>query len=85
MNKNNSTLSSTAQDKVIRANFTLAETEYLLIEESRERLLDNRLSSTKSEIIRAGLIALKRCSNKELLECYNSLVNVRPGRHKQKD
>ncbi len=70
------------QPKVIRDSFTLPENDYELIAKMQERALDMRLSTTKGEVLRAGLHALERMSNEELLAILQTVEKLRPGRRK---
>lgn len=72
------------KEKIIRDTFTLAEKEYLLIDKCKNKLLENKLSTTKSEILRMALVALDKCSNKELICCYESITKIKLGRPKYK-
>ncbi len=72
------------KDKIIRDTFTLAEKEYLLIDKCKNKLLENKLSASKSEILRMALVALDECSNHELISYYESINKVKLGRPKYK-
>jgi len=72
------------KDKVIRDTFTIAEKEYLLIDKCKNKLLENKLSATKSEVLRMALVALDKFSNKELISCYQSIAKIQLGRPKYK-
>jgi hypothetical protein len=72
------------KDKVIRDTFTIAEKEYLLINKCKNKMLENKLSATKSEILRMALVALDNSSNSDLLSCYESIAKVKLGRPKYK-
>lgn len=73
------------KDKVIRDTFTIAEKEYLLIDKCKNKLLENKLSATKSEILRMALVALDKSSDKNLIAYYESIAKVRLGRPKYKN
>lgn len=75
---------TTATDKVVRDTFTFPEKEYFLIEKTKNRLLENKLSATKSKILRMALVALDECSNDKLITCYESISKVKLGRPKYK-
>lgn len=70
------------QPKVVRDSFTLPENDYALIAKAQERALDVRLSVTKGEVLRAGLHALERMSNEELLAILQTVEKLKPGRRK---
>lgn len=67
---------------VIRDTFTLPEKDYRLIESCKIKLLENKISATKSEIIRAGLILLSNLSNEELTTSYKLVEKIKTGRPK---
>lgn len=82
--KNKSAEADIFKNKVIRDTFTLAEKEYLLIDKCKKKILENKLSATKSEVLRMALVSLDKSSNSELLSCYNSIAKVKQGRPKYK-
>ena len=61
---------------VIRDTFTLPESDYNLIN------ICNKISATKSEIIRAGLILLNKLTDEELVNCYKLVNKIKIGRPK---
>lgn len=67
-------------EKVIRDSFTLPLQDYQLIEVIKKRALKASVSVTKSEIIRAGLLALQSMSEQELISVINSLTKIKSGR-----
>jgi hypothetical protein len=67
-------------EKVVRDGFSMPATDYALIAEIQERLMDGRVSASKSEVVRAGLHALKRLNPEALLEIAASLERVKTGR-----
>ena len=82
--KNSITAATVNTDKVVRDTFTFPEKEYFLIEKTKNRLLENKLSATKSKILRMALVALDECSNDKLITCYESISKVKLGRPKYK-
>ena len=66
--------------RVIRDSFTLPTDDYEIITTIRERCLDNRITINKSEVIRAGLHALNKMSDEELLAVVDSLTKIKTGR-----
>lgn len=66
--------------RVIRDSFTFPAFDYELIDAIRNRCLKSAVSVTKSEILRAGLIALANMKTTDLLEVVNRLTKVRTGR-----
>lgn len=67
-------------DKVIRDSFTLPYDDYQLIELIKDRALKASVSVNKSEVIRAGLLALQSMSEKDLLIALNSITKIKSGR-----
>jgi hypothetical protein len=67
---------------VIRDTFTLPEKDYDLIGYCKNKLLQNKISTTKSEIIRAGLIILSGLTNNELINAINHVEKIKTGRPK---
>ena len=67
---------------VIRDTFTLPESDYNLINICKTKLLENKISATKSEIIRAGLILLNKLTDEELVNSYKLVNKIKIGRPK---
>ena len=67
-------------DKVIRDSFTLPSEDYRLIGTIKNRALKASISITKSEVIRAGLLALENMSEQDLIKVIGSLTKVKSGR-----
>lgn len=67
---------------VIRDTFTLPESDYNLINICKTKLLENKISATKSEIIRAGLILLNKLTDEELVSSYKLVNKIKIGRPK---
>ena len=67
---------------VIRDTFTLPESDYNLIKICKTKLLENKISATKSEIIRAGLILLNKLTDEELVNSYKLVNKIKIGRPK---
>ncbi len=64
---------------VVRYTFTLPESDYNLINICKTKLLENKISATKSEIIRAGLILLGKLTDKELVSSYKLVNRIKSG------
>jgi hypothetical protein len=67
-------------DKVVRDGFSMPASDYALIGEMQAALLELRVSVTKSEVVRAGLHALKQLNGDELVALFGSLEKVKTGR-----
>jgi hypothetical protein len=72
-----------SDSRVIRDSFTMPEDDYNLIARIRSRCLKAGVTVSKSEAIRAGLNALSRMSDKELLSVIDLLAKVKTGRPPQ--
>lgn len=66
--------------RVIRDSFTLPVDDYALIAQTQQRCLQGAVNVSKSEVIRAGLQALRQMTQEELLEVVQRLEKVRTGR-----
>ena len=67
--------------KVIRDNFSMPEEDYALIDEIRKRLIrEHAVVRNKSEVLRAGLLALAKMSSQEMLEASDRVKQLKPGR-----
>lgn len=66
--------------KVITASFTIPADEHRAATELITRLLKRQKVVSRSELVRAGLVLLRRLSDKQLMELIESLPKVRPGR-----
>jgi hypothetical protein len=78
--------SSTKQDKkykkakVVRDSFTMPEGDYARIAELKRTCLAGGVSVKKSELLRAGLLALAALAPANLLAAIGTLENVKTGR-----
>lgn len=68
------------KSRVIRDSFSLPKDDYGLIKDLQKRCLGLAQSVSKSELVRAGLRALVRMSDTELVEVLGSLEKVKTGR-----
>ena len=69
--------------KVIRDSFTMPSSDYALIADIKERCLKAGTNVTKSEVLRAGLTALIKLDEPDLLQVIQSLSKVKTGRPPQ--
>lgn len=69
-----------AKPRVVRDSFTLPTEDYELIAGLRQRCLDLAVGVTKSEVIRAGLHALNKMPDHELMDVLAGLTKVKTGR-----
>ncbi|BAZ36861.1 hypothetical protein NIES4101_27810 (plasmid) [Calothrix sp. NIES-4101] len=70
--------------KVVRDSFTFPLEDVELIRNLMSRCLGSALSTNKSEIIRAGLHALKNMTDAQLVQAVGSLEKVKTGRPSRK-
>lgn len=66
--------------KVQRETFTMLPAESNKIDEIRTRAAANKFFTTRSAVIRAGVMALERLSDEQLLQVLGRLPVVKPGR-----
>ena len=71
---------SKKRQETVRDNFTFPQNDYELIASLKDRCLQQAVSVSKSEIIRAGLHALESMSDPELLELIENLAKLKTGR-----
>lgn len=69
-----------SKPKVIRDSFSLPEDDYGLIKDLQKRCLGLAQSVSKSELVRAGLHALVKKSDAEIIKTLNRLEKVKTGR-----
>lgn len=69
--------------KIIRDAFTMPEPDYALIKTIQDKALKSGLVVNKSEIIRAGLLALNSMGNSSLKQAVNKVEKVKTGRPKE--
>ncbi len=68
------------ESRVIRDSFTMPEADYGLVEPLKKRCMKAGIGVNKSELLRAGLQALTRMSDRELAQHVGRLVRIKPGR-----
>lgn len=68
---------------VVRDTFSLPPSDYALIDAVRRTAAkEGRISTSKSEVIRAGLQALHLLEGQDLIQALNQLEKILPGRKK---
>lgn len=70
----------TGNSQVVRDSFTMPDYDYVLIEKTKTRLMKKGILLNKAEILRAGLHALKRMSDKDLLDISDGVEKIKTGR-----
>jgi hypothetical protein len=66
--------------KLIRDSFKIPLQEYEMIGTLKARCLTNDLSVKKSELVRAGLLALQNLNDRDLIELIGKLEKIKTGR-----
>lgn len=69
--------------KVVRDSFTMPQTDYELITALKNRSLNSGVQTTKSEILRAGLLALDQMTDTDFLDKLENVEKIKTGRPKQ--
>lgn len=69
-----------AVGRVVRDSFSMPEAEYRTVADVQKRMIKKERVVSKSEVMRAAFAVLNRLSDKELIEIFDSLPKVRPGR-----
>lgn len=77
------TESTTKRQKLVRDSFTMPRTDFSLIETLKQRALNFRRPTKKSELLRAGLYALDAMDDASLHGALEALVSLKPGRPKK--
>ena len=66
--------------KVVRDSFTMPQNEYLKITEIKELCLKAGMQVKKSEVLRAGVIALSAMNEKQMQAALSALDKIKTGR-----
>lgn len=69
-----------AVGKVVRDSFSMPEAEYRTVAAIQKRMIKKEKVVSKSEVVRAAFAVLNKLNDKELIELFDSLPKVRPGR-----
>jgi hypothetical protein len=69
--------------KLVRDSFTMPRADFALIDTLKERALSFKRPAKKSELLRAGLYALRALSSTQLKAALDALTPLKPGRPKQ--
>lgn len=69
--------------RVVRDSFTMPKNDYELLSLLKKRSLQSGIETNKSEILRAGLLALNQMSDNEFLDKIRIVEKVKTGRPKQ--
>jgi hypothetical protein len=75
---------SSKKPKLIRDSFTFPENDYALLASLKLRALANGHEIKKSELLRAGLIALQSLSDADLVKLLATVERIKTGRPSKK-
>jgi hypothetical protein len=73
-----------ARSKLVRDSFTMPEQDFDLIATLKERALNFKRPTKKSELLRAGLQALQQLPDAKLRMALDALVPLKAGRPKKR-
>jgi hypothetical protein len=76
--------SAEQKETVVRDGFSMPKDDYDLIEVIRDRCWELKLRPNKSEVLRAGLIALNGMTQKQLRDAMAKVGKLKPGRTSKK-
>lgn len=71
--------------KLVRDSFTIPASEYEAIDVLKKLYLENGVHMKKSEILRAGLLALSAMDVEELKAVADRVERIKPGRPKKSE
>jgi hypothetical protein len=71
--------------KLVRDSFTIPKAEYVVLEGLKHRAAELKRPTKKSELIRAGIAALKTLGDAEFLAAVNGVPSLKTGRPKLAD
>lgn len=70
--------------KLVRDSFTIPKVEYAVIEQLKKRAAHAGVASKKSELLRAGIMALARMDDTTFSATMHAVPTLRTGRPKKK-
>lgn len=71
------------KEKVVRDSFTMPQSEYQKIADIKETCMKAGMHVKKSEVLRAGLKALREKTDAQLVQSLKSIEKIRTGRPKK--
>ncbi len=71
------------KQKLIRDGFTIPKPEYLVLESLKVRAAALARPTKKSEVLRAGIAALAKMSDRSFLAALNAIESIKTGRPKK--
>jgi len=66
--------------RAVRDSFSMPEDEYATIAHIKKRLIKKEIAANKSQVVRMAFALLQRLGDKELVELFESLPEVKVGR-----
>ncbi len=81
--KGTPTAPSKQKTKLVRDSFTIPKSEYVALEALKSRGMSLARPVKKSELLRAGIVALMAMSDKAFLEALSSVPSLKTGRPKR--
>lgn len=72
-------------DRLVRDSFTIPAREYEAIDALKQRYLEHGVHMKKSEILRAGLLALSAMNNDDLAAVAARVERIKPGRPRKRE
>jgi len=73
---------SKARQKLVRDSFTIPKAEYEVLEGLKHRAANLKRPTKKSELLRAGVVALQAMTDKAFLSVLNDVPSLKTGRPK---
>jgi hypothetical protein len=73
---------SKARPKLVRDSFTIPKAEYEVLEGLKDRAANLKRPTKKSELLRAGVVALQGMTDKAFLSVLNAVPSLKTGRPK---
>lgn len=81
-NAGSTLVASKAKQKLVRDSFTIPKTEYAVLEGLKDRAANLKRPTKKSELLRAGVVALQAMTDKAFLSVLNGVPSLKTGRPK---
>lgn len=71
-----------AKNKLVRDSFTIPKLEYVVLQQLKLRAVNLKRPIKKSELLRAGISALRGMNDKAFLAALNAVPSLKTGRPK---
>jgi len=69
--------------KLVRDSFSIPKSEYALLDAMKQRALENQHSVKKTELLRAGILALNAMSDRAFIKALKAVTTLKTGRPRQ--